>query len=782
MIKSPQRLRAGGVRVPAGIRARQASTDRPDVGFVKNSPSWRIEHPARQSTAVWAQSSDDPVAVQDVELFAGQPGRPVLFYLPGADGTAGGIAPHLRSLRAHGFGVRCAVIPSTNRSGWLQLTDAVAPMLARATQASGQGVIIIAESFGACLALRLALKCPQHLSHLVLINSATAFNAAMAGLPALLGQTGLLAAFPEPLFKVSQSILLPLLVNPVRADPNAGDVFRTMMNMSQTSTGSLVASLDDPSASTIGKSSPLPSTSLTRPSLPGPPQPFQLAPHAPAAAASFRVQLMRGGNLTDSRLAQIRVNTVVVSSARDRLFPSMTEGARLQRVIPGARRVILPESGHAPMLEKGFSLLDLLCRTQVAVAMPTERMNRAGQPSVNGSDSSGSTRKARQAGSAFQDRAVTSMTASNASVAERPVQGVGHARDVSAAAAGLQGISHNRSNGAAAVTADSPTSSQAYTGITRSPPPAGVSAVQQQPLNVGVLNDSLEDGFESFRAWRDIISPVLLGLENLPPRRPGNTAGLTQPAARPLLFVGNHTLFGMYDMPLLFMEMYARGFELTGLADPDHWKTPLGPFFETFGAVPATPLSAFRALRDGKSVLLFPGGGREVSKNRAEQYKLLWPRTGDFARLAAATNATIVPFSAVGGDDAFDIAMDPADILAHPVLAPLATAAVDRLMREGRDPAEVVWPITRLPGSGMPSPLPVANFGRVYFKIGEPVDMAEVDKRDRAACRDAAATARSRVEAGIQELLEVREADPERGVWGRAQRRAMEAVNLASRL
>lgn len=127
------------------------------------------------------------------------------------------------------------------------------------------------------------------------------------------------------------------------------------------------------------------------------------------------------------------------------------------------------------------------------------------------------------------------------------------------------------------------------------------------PLSLGVLDDNLESGFESFRAWRDIISPALHGLDNLPPPPPPPGGASTAAPSRPLLFVGNHTQFGMYDMPLLFMEMYTRGYVLTGLADPDHWKTPLGPFFETFGAVPANAMSAYRALRAGKSVLLFPG-------------------------------------------------------------------------------------------------------------------------------------------------------------------------------
>jgi hypothetical protein len=39
---------------------------------------------------------------------------------------------------------------------------------------------------------------------------------------------------------------------------------------------------------------------------------------------------------------------------------------------------------------------------------------------------------------------------------------------------------------------------------------------------------------------------------------------------------------------------------------------PLGPMFEGFGAVKASPMAAARLLRQGEAVLLFPGGAREV--------------------------------------------------------------------------------------------------------------------------------------------------------------------------
>ena len=48
-----------------------------------------------------------------------------------------------------------------------------------------------------------------------------------------------------------------------------------------------------------------------------------------------------------------RVPTLLVASAGDRLLPSLTESARLQRLIPGAQRLVLPDSGHTALLEVG---------------------------------------------------------------------------------------------------------------------------------------------------------------------------------------------------------------------------------------------------------------------------------------------------------------------------------------------------------------------------------------------------------------------------------------------
>jgi hypothetical protein len=53
----------------------------------------------------------------------------------------------------------------------------------------------------------------------------------------------------------------------------------------------------------------------------------------------------------------------------------------------------------------------------------------------------------------------------------------------------------------------------------------------------------------------------------------------------------------------------------------------------------------------------------------------------------------------------------------------------------GLDPREALLPITRLPGTSIPSLIPLPNLQRLYFKILEPIDTVAlgVDAKDGAA-------------------------------------------------
>lgn len=61
-----------------------------------------------------------------------------------------------------------------------------------------------------------------------------------------------------------------------------------------------------------------------------------------------------------------------------------------------------------------------------------------------------------------------------------------------------------------------------------------------------------------------------------------------------------------------------------GLAHPLHWRGPLGPAFERFGAVKASPRAMYTLLQANQQVLLFPGGAREVWPCRGEGPLIPW--------------------------------------------------------------------------------------------------------------------------------------------------------------
>ncbi len=99
-------------------------------------------------------------------------------------------------------------IPLHNRSTWDDLTHHAAALLQStlAARAPSQGppprALLLAESFGGCLALRLAAVVPQAIDRLVVINPATCFARSYAGVPSAVAATQLLGLFPEPLYEV----------------------------------------------------------------------------------------------------------------------------------------------------------------------------------------------------------------------------------------------------------------------------------------------------------------------------------------------------------------------------------------------------------------------------------------------------------------------------------------------------------------------------------------------------------------------------------------------------
>lgn len=138
-------------------------------------------------------------------------------------------------------------------------------------------------------------------------------------------------------------------------------------------------------------------------------------------------------------------------------------------------------------------------------------------------------------------------------------------------------------------------------------------------------------------AWHRV---QLLGVEHLPPG--------------PALLVGNHGLFGL-ETPAFFHALHrASGRIPVGLADRRVFgAAPVRRLLERLGGVPGTRENALGMLAQGRLVVCYPGGSREVFKGPEAHYRLAWERAVGFARVAITARVPVIPFAGLGVDDTF---------------------------------------------------------------------------------------------------------------------------------
>ncbi len=265
-------------------------------------------------------------------------------------------------------------------------------------------------------------------------------------------------------------------------------------------------------------------------------------------------------------------------------------------------------------------------------------------------------------------------------------------------------------------------------------PPAGGADIS---LPGRLSDERIASALRLLEPWRWLTRPVFVDMHKVP-------------TERPLLFVGNHTLYGVLDIPLLFAELQrVHGIVLRSLGDHLHFRFPLWRDLLTmFGTVDGTPENCAALMRQRESILVFPGGGREVAKRRGEKYTLVWKQRLGFARLALKHGCTIVPFAAVGVEDGLDIRLDADDVLASP-LGPW----IKRLGLR----TDVIPPLAT--GIG-PTPLPRPQ--RLYFQIRAPIAVPAVPAPTRERCVELKGRVREEVERGIAELRAFQRRDPRR--------------------
>ena len=225
------------------------------------------------------------------------------------------------------------------------------------------------------------------------------------------------------------------------------------------------------------------------------------------------------------------------------------------------------------------------------------------------------------------------------------------------------------------------------------------------------------------------------------------------------LLVGNHTIYGFLDLPFMMAEVWRRRrIAIRGLGEHAHYAVPVWrDLLGACGMVRGTRDNVRALMRDDQTVLVFPGGAREVNKRRGQQYQLLWGERMGFARLAIEHGYPIVPCAAVGADDMFDVIVDQRT----PFYGQLARA-YEKVM------GFPTPPVVR--GVGL---TPIPRPERLYFWFGEPIDTSRFAGDDGdAAARAVRDEVKQSVEAGIQFLRDERDRDPDRDLARRLLRRA----------
>ncbi len=155
------------------------------------------------------------------------------------------------------------------------------------------------------------------------------------------------------------------------------------------------------------------------------------------------------------------------------------------------------------------------------------------------------------------------------------------------------------------------------------------------------------------RTWRQraVIAPFARTLRLWYRPRVHGLEGV--PADRPVVYVGKHPRSWLYlEVILMGLLSFWDGGRLP-FRPMEKRRTSLHRFpglawiRRHVGAIPATEEAALAALRGGESVLLFPGGARELY---GDPDRIEWTGRRGFARIAVAAGAPVVPF-AIGGAD-----------------------------------------------------------------------------------------------------------------------------------
>jgi 1-acyl-sn-glycerol-3-phosphate acyltransferase len=169
-----------------------------------------------------------------------------------------------------------------------------------------------------------------------------------------------------------------------------------------------------------------------------------------------------------------------------------------------------------------------------------------------------------------------------------------------------------------------------------------LATIMEPSARVRTLRRALDAVSDRLRPLADLSRPHVDGVEHLPvdPR---------------FLLAGNHTQFGSEVFLISDTVRRAIGTRVRPLADRNFGRMRglPGDLMAAYGAVVGAPETARELMRNDETILVFPGGGREIAKFKGEEYRLRWQGRTGFARLSVENGYPIVPAGLVGGDEVY---------------------------------------------------------------------------------------------------------------------------------
>lgn len=236
------------------------------------------------------------------------PDYPLFIFLPGMDGTGQLLRSQTEGLEA-AFDVRCFAIPPTEMTSWDDLAESVLDLIAEElNKQPSRPVYLCGESFGGCLAVKVALKSPDLFDRIILVNPATSFNQR----PWLRIGAHLGPWMPDFFYPISALALLPFLSALGRI--SASDR-RALLNAMQS---------------------------------------------VPPKTVNWRVCMVIDFDVDETQLHRLTQPVLILAGTADKLLPSVQEAERLVKLLPDAKMFILPHSGHTCLLETDVNLHNIL--------------------------------------------------------------------------------------------------------------------------------------------------------------------------------------------------------------------------------------------------------------------------------------------------------------------------------------------------------------------------------------------------------------------------------------